>query len=74
MDILSAVREAIEKSGKTRYRIAKETGLDESHLSKLMRGEAGLSIEKLMTLLDYLEMELIIKPKKGKTSRGKHRK
>jgi transcriptional regulator with XRE-family HTH domain len=74
MDILDAIREAIEASGKTRYRIAKDMGLNESHLSKLMRGEAGLSVESLTKLAEYLGLELVIRPKKGKAIRGKHRK
>jgi transcriptional regulator with XRE-family HTH domain len=73
MDVLDAIRQAIDRSGRTRYRIARDTGLDESNLSKLMRGEAGLSIESLTKLAEYLGLELVVRPKKGKGLRGKHR-
>jgi transcriptional regulator with XRE-family HTH domain len=74
MEILDTIRRAIEESGKTRYRIAKDLHWNESHLSKFMRGEAGLSVERMMALVEYLGMELIIRPKKGRVTRGKHRK
>ena len=74
MEILDSIRQAIERSGKTQYRIAKDMGLNESHLSKFVRGEAGLSFERLVALVKYLGMELIIRPKKGRATRGKHLK
>ena len=60
------VRAAIEASGKTRYRIAKDTGVTQPQLSRLMSGERGLSIEALECLIDYLGMEIIIRPKRRK--------
>jgi predicted XRE-type DNA-binding protein len=74
MEILDIIRQAIEQSGKTQYRIAEDMGLNESHLSKFVRGEAGLSFDRLVALLEYLGMELTIQPKKGRVARGKHRK
>jgi transcriptional regulator with XRE-family HTH domain len=72
MDILEAIRQAIDQCGKTRYRISKETGIGESQLAKLMRGKIGLSIERLEALAEYLDLEIIIRPRhKGKTD-GKH--
>jgi transcriptional regulator with XRE-family HTH domain len=73
MNILEAIRKVIEMSRKTRYRIAKDTGMDESHLGKFLKGQAGLSVERLTRLTDYLGLELIVRPKKGKGTRGKHR-
>jgi transcriptional regulator with XRE-family HTH domain len=73
MEILDAIRQAIKRSGKSQYRIAKDMGLNESHLAKFVRGEAGLSVERLVALVKYLGMELIIRPKKGQVTRGKHR-
>lgn len=48
------VRNAIESCGKTRYRIALETGISQSALSRFLSGERGLSIEALDVLLPYL--------------------
>lgn len=63
-NVLDEIRAAILKSGKTRYRISKETGVGQPHLSRLMTGEAGLSIEALERLADYLGLEIIIRPKR----------
>jgi transcriptional regulator with XRE-family HTH domain len=64
--ILDAIREAIEKGDTSRYRIWKDLGLSESHLSKLMRGERGLSIEAAERLAEYLNLEITIRPKMRK--------
>jgi hypothetical protein len=44
------LRRAIRRSGKTRYRISKETGISEAVLCKFMKAEHGMllpSIDKL---------------------------
>ena len=61
--ILDAICDAIEASDKTRYRIAKDTGISQTQLSRLMSGERGLSIDALERLADYLELEITIRPK-----------
>ncbi len=61
--LLDEIRDAIDASGKTRYRIAQESGIAESVLSRLMSGERGLSIDALETLADYLGLELTMRPK-----------
>ena len=63
-EILEQVREAIDQSGKSRYRIAKDTGIGESQLSKLMSGTAGLSFPKLELLMDYLGYKVTLKRKR----------
>ena len=50
----------------TRYRIAKESNLSQSQLSRLMSGERGLSIEALEVLAECLGLEITIRPKKRK--------
>ena len=69
--ILDAIRKAIDKSGRSRYAIAKAVGIDQGHLSKVMKGQAGLSLENLEKLLEYLDLEVSVR-KKGR-SRGKHK-
>src|SRR5687768_2660857 len=44
------LRQAIDDSGLTRYRIAKETGISEPTLSKFYLGQRGLSMEALNAL------------------------
>ena len=62
--ILDAICEAIEASDKTRYRIAKDTGISQAQLSRLLSGERGLSIPALERLADDLGLEIVIRRKK----------
>jgi transcriptional regulator with XRE-family HTH domain len=62
--LLDSIRKAIEASGKTRYAIHKATGIDQGQLSKLMKGQAGLSLDTLEKLADFLGLEIIIRPKR----------
>ena len=64
--ILDDIRYAIEASGKTRSVIAKETGISQSHLSQLMDGTKGLSVEALERLADCLGLEVTVRKKKRK--------
>jgi len=63
-EMLDTIRKAIKTSSKTRYRIWKETGIGQAQLSKLMRGQRGLSIEALEVLAECLDLEITIRPKK----------
>jgi transcriptional regulator with XRE-family HTH domain len=58
------LKEAIEQSGKTRYRIAQDTEIAESALSRFMSGERGLSMESLDRLLEYLGLEVVARKSK----------
>ena len=64
--ILDDIRKAIKNSDATRYRISKDTGINESQLSALMAGRKGLSIEALERLADYLRLNVVLKPKSRK--------
>jgi len=57
------VRQAIDDSGLTRYRIAQETGIDESALAKFYNGHRGLSLQTLDALGEYLELTIIMRRK-----------
>lgn len=63
-ELLNAIRTAIEDSDVTRYRISVDTGIAESQLSRLMSDDGGLSIESFELLADYLELEVIVRPKR----------
>jgi transcriptional regulator with XRE-family HTH domain len=52
------LRKAIEDSGLTRYRIAKETGISESALAQFYNGHRGLSMEALNALGECLELTI----------------
>jgi len=63
------VRQAIDNCGLTRYRIAKDTGIDESALAKFYNGHRGLSLDNMDQLCEYLGLRIVMdrKPaKKGK--------
>jgi transcriptional regulator with XRE-family HTH domain len=61
-----AIREAIKRSGQTQYRIAKEAGIAQSALSRLLSGERGLSADAIERIADYLGLEIVIRPKRRK--------
>ena len=69
--IFDTIRKAIEASDKTRYRLSKETGIDQAQLSRLMSGKEGVSVENLERLAEALGLEIIIRPKMavGRTER-----
>jgi transcriptional regulator with XRE-family HTH domain len=52
------VRKAIDASGKSRYRIAKDLNVSEATLSRFMSGERGLTLAVLDRLAEYLGLEL----------------
>ncbi len=67
--LMDQIREAIRASGKTRYRISKDTGIDQAGLCRLMQGTHGLSVGASERLLDYLGMEIVVRPKRGRKDR-----
>jgi transcriptional regulator with XRE-family HTH domain len=60
------VRRAIEASGKSRYRICKEAGIDKAAMSRFMSGERGLTLRVLDRLAEYLGLELVSRQKEGR--------
>jgi transcriptional regulator with XRE-family HTH domain len=62
------IRQAVDASGKSRYRLCKEIGVDQSTLSRFMSGERGLTTPVLDRLADALGLEIVTRPptKKGK--------
>ena len=62
------LRQAIDDSGLTRYRIAQETGISESTLAQFYNGHRGISMHALNALGEFLQLEITVgrKPKKGK--------
>jgi len=64
MDIGDVLKKAIERAGVTRYVISKETGIEQSALSRFISGERGLSMEAIGKLCEYLGLELRPKAKR----------
>ena len=53
------LREALEKSEVTRYRIAADTKIDQASLSRFMSGITGLTTENIDKLCEYLNLRLV---------------
>lgn len=70
VEILDSIRNAIEASGQSRYRIAQEADIAQSQLSRLMSGERGLRIDTVQRLAHYLGLEIIIRPKRRRAKKG----
>jgi transcriptional regulator with XRE-family HTH domain len=55
------VRRAVDASGLSRYRIAKEIHVAESTMSRFMSGRTGLSMEYLDRLADLLGLDISVR-------------
>ena len=58
--IIENIAKAIEKSGKSRYQINKDTGIDQAVLCRIVSG-GSCSIETADILCKYLEIRLMVK-------------
>jgi DNA transposition AAA+ family ATPase len=56
--IIEKLKTAIKKSGKTRYEIYKETGINQGVLSRIVNG-GGCSIETAEILLEYFNLKIV---------------
>ena len=64
--VSGCLRWQIEHCGKTRYQIAKETGVDQAALHRFIVGKTGLNLDTVDTLADYFGLELRPKAKTGR--------
>ena len=53
------IRRAINESGVSRYRLWKETGIDQATLSRFMAGKAGMTLKSLDVLADALRLRVV---------------
>ncbi len=60
--ILETIVKAIKNSGKTRYQIGQDTGIDQTVLFRIFHG-GSCSIETVDLLCEYLGLELTPKKK-----------
>ncbi|MCY2926828.1 MAG: helix-turn-helix transcriptional regulator [Planctomycetota bacterium] len=61
---IEAIRKAINASPMSRYRLAKESGVTEAAISRLMSGERAVNVDSLEKLADALGLAITIGPKK----------
>jgi cyanate lyase len=64
------VRQAIDDSGLTRYRISKETGISETALALFYNGQRGLSTNALNKLGECLQLTITLGRKPDSTKKG----
>ena len=62
MTLTDQIRAALENCGETRYRVAKNSGLNEPQLCRFMAG-AGISFKSLDKLAEYLGLEVVVRGK-----------
>lgn len=67
--IYDAIRKAIAKSRKSRYRLWQETGISQAQLCEFVHGRRGMSIQNLEELAEALGLEIIVRPSKRKKGR-----
>ena len=65
------VREAVDASRMSRYRICKLIGIAEATMSRFMSGKGGLSMKTLDALAELLDLQIV---PKGVTKRGRKTK
>jgi DNA transposition AAA+ family ATPase len=69
MLLTDQLRQAIESCGKTRYALAKETGVGADTLCRFVNGERGLSMEAMDAIGKCLGLRIVAdepKAEKGK--------
>ncbi len=62
------IRQAVDASGMSRYRICKQLGMGEATMSRFMAGKGGLSMDNLDALADLLNLDL--KASKRRQTKG----
>ena len=68
--LTKAIAAAVRASDETPYAIAKGAGVARSQLSRMMRGQSGMTADTIERLADYLGLRITIEPK-GKTTKGR---
>ena len=61
------IRRAVDESGTSRYRLWKETGIDQAILSRFMARKAGMTLKSLDVLADALGLRIVADKSKRKT-------
>lgn len=68
--LMDQIRDAIEKSGMSRYYICKELDIPQSSMSRYMSGQSSLSEDNLNAIGDLLHLKITI-GSKSRTPKGK---
>ena len=71
LSLSDELRQAIERSGVSRYSIWQQTGIDQGSLSKFMDGERGLGMESIDKLADLLGLHICTADAKRSRPKGR---
>lgn len=63
-DLMQQIKRAMKADGRTRYAIAKASGISQAALSRLVHGRQGLTVDSLERLAHALGLEVVLRPKK----------
>jgi transcriptional regulator with XRE-family HTH domain len=74
MQLSDALRAAIRRAPVSRYRIASETGVAESALSRFVSGERSLDLTSVDKLAAYLGLELVETKRRQKARADQQRR
>ncbi len=72
--IAEQLRRAIERSGKTRYRISQESGIAQAVLSRFVNGERDLKVDTADKLCAALGVRVVLESPPAKKPKGKTNK
>ena len=62
-NISDAIYEAVSNSDESLRKICRGAGIDASQLSRFLNGERRLTIETMEKLAEYLDLEIIVRPR-----------
>ena len=65
------LREVLMREGITAYRLWKELGIDQSVMSKFLRGKGGISLKKMGRIADHLGYDLLFVKRRPSRKGGK---
>lgn len=69
--ISEQLKDLILNADVSRYRIAQETGLTEAALSRFVNGVAGLSLDSIDKIGEYLDLEITTRKQNPRSRKGK---
>jgi transcriptional regulator with XRE-family HTH domain len=58
------LKKAIRDTGLTQRELSRVTGIDETLISRFVRGQRGMSFETIDRLMDALGLEIVIRPRR----------
>lgn len=63
MTIQEQINEILKNKNITKYRLSKDTEIDENQINKFFNYKTNLSLKNIIKILDYLEYEIMLIPK-----------